>query len=192
MDSPLIASTSAPASGVVFRSFASTPVFPIRALIWGFAIMAKKKVPRRVPFYATSLRLVTAARAGQVLQRQGRAVYRRTAAPAVGARTHVTAGRRIGGQRRIAVYHRCQRYRCAVNVGLDPRCDQYHDLAVGIALDLVDVLRRSAGYVLPAPVIRYGRGAAGLVHLGNRTAACACGQDHLGHLRPDGVVLVRG
>src|SRR5712691_10752647 len=168
MDSLLIASTSAPASAVVFRSFASTSVFPIRVLtmcLGILAIMAKKKVPRSVPFYATSLRLVAAARAGQVLQRQGRAVYGRTAAPAVGARTHVTAGRRIGGQRRIAVYHRCQRYRCAVNVGLDPRCDQYHDLAVGIGLDLVDVLRRSAGHVLAAPVIRCGRGAAGLVHL---------------------------
>src|SRR5258706_8608648 len=152
----------------------------------------KKKVPRRVPFYATSLRLVAAAGAGQVLQRQSRAVYRRTAAPAVGARTHVAAGRRIGGQRRNAIYHRCQRYSFAVNVGLDPRCDQYHDLAVGIGLDLVHVLRRSAGHVLAAPVIRCGRRAAGLVHLGNRSAACACGQDHLGHLRPDGVVLVRG
>src|SRR5882672_11092733 len=138
MDSLPIASTSAPASAVVFRSFASTSVFPIRVLtmcLGILAIMGKKKVPRRVPFYATGLRLVAAAGAGQVLQRQGRAVSRRTAAPAVGARTHVTAGRRIG------TYHRHQRYDFTVNIAFDPGCDCHNDLAIGIGVDFVNVLR---------------------------------------------------
>src|SRR5258706_4123629 len=120
MDSLLIASTSAPASAVVFRSFASTSVFPIRVptmCLGILAIMAKKKVPRRVPFYATELRLVAAAGAGQVLQRQGRAVSQRTAAPAIGARAHVT-----GGQRPIGTYHRHQRYQIGVNVRVGARC----------------------------------------------------------------------
>src|SRR6267154_1525954 len=139
MDSLLIASTSAPASAVVLRSFASTSVFPIRVptmCLGILAIMAKKKVPRRVPFYATELRLVAAAGAGQVLQRQGRAVSQRTAAPAIGARAHVT-----GGQRRIGTYHRHQRYQFAVNVGFDPGCDCDGDLAIGIGVDFVNILR---------------------------------------------------
>src|SRR5712671_2038527 len=114
MDSPLIASTSASASAVVFGSLASTSVFPIRVLIKCLgilAIKAKKKGTPKGTFLPAESRLLTAAGAGQVFQRQGGAVLRRTAAPAVGARTHVAAGRRIGGKRRIGAYHRCQCYR---------------------------------------------------------------------------------
>src|SRR5258706_7080224 len=121
MESLHIASTSAPASAVVFRSFASASVFPIRVLTKCpgiLAIMAKKRYTEGYLYTQLALRLVAAAGAGQVLQRQGRAVSRRTAAPAVGARTHV-GGRR----RRIGTYHRRQRYDFAINVGFDACCD---------------------------------------------------------------------
>src|SRR6266571_9377129 len=109
----------------------------------------KKKVPRRVPFPAASLRLEsTAAGAGQVLRRNRRAVgHRVAAAPAEDG----DAGRHVGGEEGDgAVLHRDH---ADDAVGRTKVYRSHLYPAVSGRRDVADVLRRRAAALAASPAV---------------------------------------
>src|SRR6266571_2490261 len=158
------------------------------------ASIGKKKVPRRVPFFATKVRLAAAgARQEPRVQVRTVALIPTTPAPDR-VSTHIGSEHllwRAGG-----VLQRNQSDHRTVNgrgKGGGEALYRDRDFAVAVRGDHLHVFRcpGPGDCDFATPVVLPRRAGGTLEDLGNRSAACARSQDHFGYLRPVTVVLVR-